>query len=44
MEEAGFDAATVSEAAPFEETARLVQRYKEAPGEAIEPVPADATA
>jgi Iron-containing redox enzyme len=32
MEEAGFDAATVSEAAPFEETARLIQRYKEASG------------
>jgi Iron-containing redox enzyme len=35
MEEAGFDAATVSEAAPFEETARLVQRYKEASGERL---------
>ncbi len=35
MEEAGFDAATVSEAAPFEETARLVQRYKEASGDRL---------
>jgi hypothetical protein len=35
MEEAGFDAATVSEAAPFEETARLVQRYGEASGERL---------
>lgn len=30
MTDAGFDAATVSEAAPFEETRRLVQRYREA--------------
>ena len=30
MKEAGFDEATVSEAAPTEETRRLVQRYREA--------------
>ena len=30
MTDAGFDAATVSEAAPFAETRRLVQRYQEA--------------
>jgi pyrroloquinoline quinone (PQQ) biosynthesis protein C len=30
MEDAGFDRATVAEAAPFEETRRLVQRYEEA--------------
>ena len=34
MEEAGFDAATSSEAPPFEETRRLVQRYGEASKEA----------
>ena len=30
MEAAGFDRATVAEAAPFEETRRLVERYREA--------------
>ncbi|HWM91377.1 MAG TPA: iron-containing redox enzyme family protein [Thermoanaerobaculia bacterium] len=30
MNDAGFDRATVAEAAPFEETRRLVQRYEEA--------------
>jgi pyrroloquinoline quinone (PQQ) biosynthesis protein C len=35
MEEAGFDEATVAEAAPFEETAKLVQRYREASGERL---------
>ena len=30
METAGFDRATVAEAPPFEETRRLIQRYKEA--------------
>ena len=30
MQEAGFDEATVSQAAPFEETRRMVERYKEA--------------
>ena len=30
MEEAGFDRATVAEAAPFAETRRLVERYREA--------------
>src|SRR5262245_66549951 len=30
MVDAGFDRATVAEAAPFEETARLVRRYREA--------------
>lgn len=30
MEQAGFDRATVAEAAPFEETAHLVRRYREA--------------
>jgi hypothetical protein len=30
MKDAGFDEATVAEAAPFEETRRLVQRYQEA--------------
>lgn len=30
MKDAGFDEATVAEAPPFEETRRLVQRYKEA--------------
>jgi hypothetical protein len=35
MVDAGFDAATVSEAAPFEETRRLVQRYKEASAEKL---------
>lgn len=35
MEEAGFDRATVAEAAPFEETRRLVQRYQEASAERL---------
>ena len=35
MEQAGFDRATVAEAAPFEETARLVQRYREASAERL---------
>jgi pyrroloquinoline quinone (PQQ) biosynthesis protein C len=35
MEEAGFDRATVAEAAPFEETRRLVQRYREASAERL---------
>jgi len=35
MTDAGFDAATVSEAAPFEETRRLVQRYQEASAEKL---------
>jgi pyrroloquinoline quinone (PQQ) biosynthesis protein C len=35
MQEAGFDEATVAEAAPFEETRRLVQRYREASGELL---------
>jgi pyrroloquinoline quinone (PQQ) biosynthesis protein C len=35
MEEAGFDRATVAEAEPFEETRRLVQRYKEASAERL---------
>lgn len=35
MEEAGFDRATVAEAAPFEETRRLVQRYEEASAERL---------
>jgi hypothetical protein len=35
MREAGFDEATVAEAPPFEETARLVQRYQEASGERL---------
>jgi pyrroloquinoline quinone (PQQ) biosynthesis protein C len=35
MTDVGFDAATVSEAAPFEETRRLVQRYKEASAETL---------
>jgi hypothetical protein len=35
MQEAGFDEATVAEAAPFEETRRLVQRYQEASGELL---------
>jgi pyrroloquinoline quinone (PQQ) biosynthesis protein C len=35
MTAAGFDAATVSEAAPFEETRRLVERYKEASAEKL---------
>jgi pyrroloquinoline quinone (PQQ) biosynthesis protein C len=35
MEEAGFDEATVAEAAPFEETRRLVQRYQEASGQQL---------
>jgi pyrroloquinoline quinone (PQQ) biosynthesis protein C len=35
MEAAGFDRATVAEAPPFEETRRLVQRYKEASAERL---------
>jgi hypothetical protein len=35
MQEAGFDEATVAQAAPFEETRRLVQRYQEASGELL---------
>ena len=35
MEDAGFDRATVSEAPPFEETRRLVQRYEEASAERL---------
>jgi pyrroloquinoline quinone (PQQ) biosynthesis protein C len=35
MEEAGFDRATVAEAPPFEETRRLVQRYREASAERL---------
>lgn len=35
MAEAGFDRATVSEAEPFEETRRLVQRYREASAERL---------
>ena len=35
MEGAGFDRATVAEAAPFEETRRLVQRYQEASAERL---------
>lgn len=35
METAGFDRATVAEAPPFEETRRLVQRYKEASAERL---------
>jgi pyrroloquinoline quinone (PQQ) biosynthesis protein C len=35
MKDAGFDRATVAEAAPFEETRRLVQRYKEASAERL---------
>jgi pyrroloquinoline quinone (PQQ) biosynthesis protein C len=35
MQEAGFDEATVAEAAPFEETRRLVQRYREASGDRL---------
>ncbi len=35
MEEAGFDEATVAQAAPFEETRRLVQRYQEASGQQL---------
>jgi pyrroloquinoline quinone (PQQ) biosynthesis protein C len=35
MEEAGFDRATVAEAAPFEETRHLVQRYQEASAERL---------
>jgi pyrroloquinoline quinone (PQQ) biosynthesis protein C len=35
MEEAGFDRATVAEAAPFEETRKLVQRYQEASAERL---------
>lgn len=35
MESAGFDRATVSEAAPFAETRRLIQRYKEASSEKL---------
>ncbi|HZF10350.1 MAG TPA: iron-containing redox enzyme family protein [Thermoanaerobaculia bacterium] len=35
MAAAGFDRATVAEAAPFEETRRMVQRYKEASAERL---------
>jgi len=35
MESAGFDRATVAQAAPFEETRRLVERYKEASAETL---------
>jgi pyrroloquinoline quinone (PQQ) biosynthesis protein C len=35
METAGFDRATVAEAAPFEETRRLVERYREASAERL---------
>jgi len=35
MESAGFDRATVAEAAPFAETQRLVQRYREASAERL---------
>jgi pyrroloquinoline quinone (PQQ) biosynthesis protein C len=35
MVDAGFDRATVSEAPPFEETRRLVQRYEEASAERL---------
>jgi pyrroloquinoline quinone (PQQ) biosynthesis protein C len=35
MEEAGFDRATVAEAAPFPETRRLVERYEEASAERL---------
>jgi pyrroloquinoline quinone (PQQ) biosynthesis protein C len=35
MKDAGFDRATVAEAAPFEETRRLVQRYEEASAERL---------
>src|SRR3954468_4464187 len=35
MRDAGFDEATVARAAPFAETARLVQRYREASGERL---------
>jgi len=35
MVDAGFDRATVAEAAPFEETRHLVQRYREASGERL---------
>jgi len=35
MQDAGFDRATVAEAAPFEETRHLVQRYREASGERL---------
>lgn len=35
MEEAGFDRAMVAEAAPYEETRRLVQRYEEASAERL---------
>jgi pyrroloquinoline quinone (PQQ) biosynthesis protein C len=35
MEAAGFDRAAVSEAAPFEETRRMVQRYEEASAERL---------
>ena len=35
MRDAGFDRATVAEAAPFEETRQLVQRYKEASAERL---------
>lgn len=35
MEDAGFERATVAEAAPFEETRQLVQRYQEASAERL---------
>jgi pyrroloquinoline quinone (PQQ) biosynthesis protein C len=35
MESAGFDRATVAEAAPFAETRRLIQRYREASAERL---------
>ncbi len=35
MESAGFDRATVAEAAPFEETRRMIQRYREASSERL---------
>jgi pyrroloquinoline quinone (PQQ) biosynthesis protein C len=35
MEDAGFDRASVAEAAPFEETRRLVERYEEASAERL---------
>lgn len=35
MKDAGFDRATVAEAAPFEETRHLVQRYREASAERL---------
>ena len=35
MKDVGFDEATVSQAPPFEETRRLVQRYREASGDRL---------